>query len=98
MRAARQLGGIPQLAVSGGRVRWASGQLLRALGISVSLRARSGGDGLLDVDQPTWTNRPAIGQEFARVVEDDDAVAQQAPPLLGVEGDGVGRVTVRTVS
>ncbi len=88
----------PDSSRSDGRVRWASGQLLRALGISVSLRARSGGDGLLDVDQPTWTNRPAIGQEFARVVEDDDAVAQQAPPLLGVEGDGVGRVTVRTVS
>lgn len=71
---------------------------LAGLGISVSLRARSGGDGLSDVDQPAWTNRPTIGQEFARVVEDDDAVAQQAPPLLGVEGDGVGRVTVRTVS
>jgi len=71
---------------------------LRALGISVSLPARSGGDGLLDVDQPAWTNRPTIGQEFARVVEDDDAVAQQAPSLFGVEGDGVGRVTVGTVS
>jgi len=71
---------------------------LAALGISVSLRARSGGDGLLDVDQPTWRNRPTVGQEFARVVEDDDAVAQQAPPLLGVEGDGVSRVTVGTVS
>jgi hypothetical protein len=81
----------------GGTVRRASGQLLRALGISVSLRARSGGDGLLEVDQPAWRNRLTIGQEFAGVVEDDDAVAQQAPPLLGVEGDGAGRVTVRTV-
>ena len=79
-------------------MRRAFGQLLRALGISVSLRARSGGDGLLDVDQLAWRNRPAVGQEFARVVEDDDAVAQQAPPLLGVEGDGVSRVTVGTVS
>ena len=76
----------------------AFGQLLRAPGISVSLPARSGGDGLLDVDQPAWTNRPTIGQEFARVVEDDDAVAQQAPSLLGVEGDGAGRVSVGTVS
>ena len=61
-------------------------------------RSRSGGDGLFDVDQPAWRNRPTVGQEFARVVEDDDAVAQQAPPLLGVEGDGVSRVTVGTVS
>ncbi len=79
-------------------VHRASGQLLRALGISVSLRARSGGDGLLGVDQSAWRNCPTVRQEFARVVEDDDAVAQQAPPLLGVQGDGVGRVTVGTVS
>jgi len=45
-----------------------------------------------------WRNRATVGQEFARVVEDDDAVAQQAPPLLGAEGDDVGRVTVRAVS
>jgi hypothetical protein len=46
------------------------------------------------VDQPAWTNRPAIGQELAlRVVEDDDAVAQQAPLLPGEKGDGAGRVT-----
>jgi hypothetical protein len=45
-----------------------------------------------------WRNRATVGQELARVVEEDDAVAQQAPPLLGVEGDDVGRVTVRAVS
>jgi hypothetical protein len=43
-------------------------------------------------------NRATVGQEFASVVEEDDAVAQEAPPLLGVEGDGAGRVTVRPVS
>jgi hypothetical protein len=47
----------------------------------------------------------AVRQEFPRVVEDDDAVAQQAPSLLGMGGDGVrgvpvdgvGRWTVRSV-
>jgi hypothetical protein len=58
----------------------------------------SGGDGPSDVNQPVRRNRATVGQELARVVEEDDAVAQQAPPLLGVEGDGVGRVTVRAVS
>ena len=66
-------------------------------GAHSGIPGRSGGDGQLDVDRSAWRNCPTIGQEFARVVEDDDAVAQQAPPLLGVEGDGVGRVTVRTV-
>ncbi len=86
----------PDSSRSDGRVRWASGQLLRALGISVSLRAlrrrRAVGRGSADVDEP-----PGHGQEFARVVEDDDAVAQQAPPLPGVEGDGAGRVTVSSL-
>jgi hypothetical protein len=40
----------------------------------------------------------AVGQELAGVIEQHDAVAQQAPPLLGVEGDGAGRVTVRVAS
>jgi hypothetical protein len=60
--------------------------------------AASGGDGLLDVNLPVWRNRATVGQELARVVEEDDSVAEQAPPLLGVEGDGAGRVTVRAVS
>jgi hypothetical protein len=42
-------------------------------------------------------NHATIGQELARVVEDDDVVAQQAPPMLGVEGDGMRRATVRAV-
>ena len=60
--------------------------------------APSGGNGPSDVNQPVRRNRAAIGQELARVVEEDDAVAQQVPPLLGVEGDDVGRGTVRAVS
>jgi len=58
----------------------------------------SGGNGSSDVNQLMWRNRATVGQQLARVVEADDAVAQQAPPLLGVEGDDVGRVTVRAVS
>jgi hypothetical protein len=58
----------------------------------------SGCNGPSDVNQPVWRNRATVGQELARVVEENDAVAQQAPPLLGVEGDYVGRVTVRAVS
>jgi hypothetical protein len=58
----------------------------------------SGGNGPSDVNQPVWGNRATVGQELARVVEEDDAVAQQAPPLLRMEGDDAGRVTVRAVS
>jgi hypothetical protein len=39
----------------------------------------------------------AVGQELAGVVEHDDAIAQQAPPLLRMEGDGVGGVAVRPI-
>ena len=42
--------------------------------------------------------RPAVGQDFAHVVEDDHSVTEQAPALLGVEGDGMGGVAVRSVS
>ena len=59
---------------------------------------RSGGNGPSGVNQPVRGNRATVGQELARVVEEDDAVAQQAPPLLGMEGDDPGRVTVRAVS
>ena len=43
-------------------------------------------------------DRAAAGQELAGVIEKDDAVAQQAPPLLGVERDGTSRVTVAAIS
>jgi hypothetical protein len=50
--------------------------------------APSDGDGPLDVNHPVWRNRATAGQELVRVVKEDDAVAQQAPPLLGVEWCG----------
>jgi len=65
---------------------------------ALALHAISGRDGPPDAGRVVWRNCAAVGQEPARVVEEDDAVAQQAPPLLGVEGDGVGRVAVRAVS
>ena len=43
-------------------------------------------------------DHPAAGQDLAQVVEHDHAVAEQAPPLLGVKGHGAGGVTVRAVS
>jgi hypothetical protein len=42
-------------------------------------------------------NGLSVGQELARVVEEDDAVAQQAPPLLGVANDATGLGAVRPV-
>jgi len=47
--------------------------------------APRGGKGLAE-----WRrDAPTLGQQLAVVVEDYDAVAQQAPPLLGVAGDRV---------
>ena len=66
--------------------------------MAVRSSSASGGNGPSEVNQLMWRNRATVGQQLARVVEADDAVAQQAPPLLGVEGDDVGRVTVRAVS
>ena len=42
-------------------------------------------------------NGPSVGQELARVVEEGDAVAQQAPPLIGVANDATGLGAVRPV-
>jgi hypothetical protein len=58
----------------------------------------SGGDRPPDAGRTVRRNRAAVRQQLAGVVEEDDAVAQKAPPLLRVEGDGVSRLTVRTVS
>jgi hypothetical protein len=44
-----------------------------------------------------WRDSTAVWQELAGVVEYDDAIAQQAPPLLGVRGDGASRCPVRAV-
>jgi hypothetical protein len=40
----------------------------------------------------------SVGEEFAGVLEDDDAVAEEAPSLLGVAGDDPGGVPVDCVS
>jgi len=37
----------------------------------------------------------AVRQKLARVLEDHDAIAEQAPALLGVADDSVCRLTVR---
>jgi len=42
-------------------------------------------------------NHASVGQEFARIVEADHAVAQQAPPLLRVGRDDAGGVAVSVV-
>jgi len=39
----------------------------------------------------------AVGQQLAGVLEDDDAVAEQAPALLGVARDHPGRVVVHSI-
>jgi hypothetical protein len=40
----------------------------------------------------------AVGEKFTRVVEEKYAVAQQAPPLLGVKRHRVGGVPVGSLS
>jgi hypothetical protein len=42
-------------------------------------------------------HHPTVREQLAEVVEEDHAVAQEAPPLLGVGGDGVGRLAVRAI-
>jgi hypothetical protein len=37
----------------------------------------------------------AVGKQLTRVVEDDDAIAEQAPPLLRMADDSMGRLAVR---
>ncbi len=41
-----------------------------------------------------WSDGAAVWKKFTRVVEEDDAVAEKAPPLTGVRGHGVGGVMV----
>jgi len=43
-------------------------------------------------------DHPAAGKDLAHVVEHDHSVAQQAPSLLGVEGDSAGGIAVPVVS
>jgi len=54
----------------------------------------SGSDRSAGAGEMMRGDRAAAGQELAGVIEEDDAVAQQAPPLFGVERDGTSRVTV----
>src|SRR5215510_7737905 len=39
----------------------------------------------------------AAGEQFAGVLEDHDTVAEQRPALLGVAGDGAGRLAIGCV-
>ena len=48
----------------------------------------------MDVGGPVRVDHAAVGEKFTRVVEEKDAVAQQAPPLLGVKRHGVRGVPV----
>jgi hypothetical protein len=50
-----------------------------------------------DVGRTVGRDDASVGHELAQVVEADQAVAQQAPPLLRVEGDDAGGVAVRAV-
>jgi hypothetical protein len=59
-------------------------------------RSRRGGQP--DAGGAVRGNRPAAGKNLAHVVEHDHSVAQQAPSLLGMSGDGMGRVPVWVVS
>jgi hypothetical protein len=38
-----------------------------------------------------------VGQQLAGVFEEDDTIAEQAPPLLGVGGNGMGSFTVNLI-
>jgi hypothetical protein len=46
------------------------------------------------VGGPVRVDHAAVGEKFTRVVEEENAVAQQAPPLLGVKRHGVRGVPV----
>src|SRR5215831_5058190 len=48
-----------------------------------------------EVGGPVRCDGRAVGQQFTGVLEDHDAVAEQAPALLGVADDGVRRFAIR---
>ena len=48
----------------------------------------------MDVGGPVRVDHAAVGEKFTRVVEEKYAVAQQAPPLLGVKRHGVRGIPV----
>jgi hypothetical protein len=51
----------------------------------------------VDIGRTVRWDDTTIGQEFSGVFEEDDAVAQQAPSLLRVGGNGVRGVPVDSV-
>jgi hypothetical protein len=44
-----------------------------------------------------WEHHPTIREQLSEVVEEDHAVAQKAPSLLGVGGNGVSRLAVGAI-
>jgi hypothetical protein len=65
--------------------------------ISTTPATFSGRDGQSVVGRAVRGDLPTVGQQLTVVIEEDHAVAQQAPPLFGVEGNGVGGVAVRFI-
>jgi hypothetical protein len=49
-----------------------------------------------EVGGPVRCDGRAVRQQFAGVLEDHDAVAEQAPALLGVADNGVRRFPIRS--
>ena len=43
----------------------------------------------MDVGGPVRVDHSAVGEELTRVVEEEHAIAQEAPALLGMKRDGV---------
>ena len=81
------------------RVGLSAGLRLRIWRISSTPLAFLRGDGRSELaGRAARGNDPAATQDLAHVVEHDHAVAQQAPPLLRMDGDSVGGVAVRAVS
>jgi hypothetical protein len=60
-----------------------------------SSRSRRGGQP--DAGGAVRRDHAAAGKDLAHVVEHDHSVAQQAPSLLRVEGDGAGGIAVPVV-
>jgi hypothetical protein len=47
------------------------------------------------IGRPVWRNDLSVGQQLPGVLEEHNSVAEQAPTLLWVVSDGVGRLPVR---
>jgi hypothetical protein len=62
------------------------------------LEVNDSGKLCLDASWPAGRNHPAVGKKLTRIVEKHDAVAQQAPALFWVSGEGAGGVPVGSAS